>query len=199
MPLWRIEILCPRYMDINVGSKDLSKELIDFFEGRGRFEDRNAYVGMAASSIPGLFITYFEGLSEVEKKEMAHVITMAFLGKSKTLNSYLHEAKWLMIALCMNGFVGYFSAWQEDLEKEFNEAANVHRWLQATDQEADLKGPAYKGDWHYPLALWGVLYLLGSNRIELVYKNLLQNACSLSFRDALSVAREAYDDLLSGQ
>lgn len=170
-----------------------------FFEGRGRFAARSECVGMDASSIPALFAEYFEGLSETEKAEMARVIASGALGESEALRPHLAPATRLMGDLCLRNQHGFFQGSREALEKAFTDAANVKAWLEAPDPETDVQGSAFKKEWRYALVLWGMLYLLRSDKIREIYQTLLENAHSEHFQQSQVRARNVYDQLLQSR
>lgn len=170
-----------------------------FFEGRGRFAARSEYVGMDASSIPALFVEYFEGLSEGRKMEMARVIASGALGESEALRPHLAPATRLMGDLCLRNQHGFFQGSREALEKAFTDAANVKAWLEAPDPETDVQGSAFKKEWRYALVLWGMLYLLRSDKIREIYQTLLENAHSEHFQQSQVRARNVYDQLLQSR
>lgn len=174
------------------------EDLIDFFEGRGRFKSRDEYVGMDASQIPEIFVAYFTALSPPQKKEMAEIIAGGAVGHAEALIPYLQQSMRLLLDLCMRGHPQDFVPARETLEQEFNDPSNRKLWIAAEDVQPPSEGAAYKSDWHYPLMLWGVLYLLKSSRIATVHSDLMDNAASESFKEALTAAEGVYDQLNQG-
>lgn len=168
------------------------QQLIDFCEGRGGFEARNDYVGIEASSIPDIYIDYFNRLSSADKKKTASIINDGSLAHIDLLMPYVKEIMMLLQILCRRNYVDYFRDGINKLEAEFNNSDNLMLWVNADDKPKQ-KGSSFKADWHYPLILWGVLYMLKSNRINETYQYLLKNAKSKFFREALDIAKESYD------
>jgi hypothetical protein len=171
---------------------ELTTELIDYFEGRNRFEARNDYLGMEASRIPELFVEYFESLRPELTKEFAAVIVAGARGQTAELQPYLRQVAQLLGDLCMHRQCQYFADEAVNLEREFNDPQNLRHWVEDGEEESP-EGVDFKRAWRYALILWGVLYMLESTRIQTNYEYLLGNAASEHFRRALSSVRRMYD------
>jgi hypothetical protein len=165
---------------------------VDFFEGRGRFAERDDYLGMEASRIPDLFVDYFNQLDPSGQQAMATTLAQIALGQRAELAEYLPAAARLMVDLAVRSKAGAFAGIQSDLEREFSDRAGLERWSHAVDRTPPA-GLDFRGDWHYPLQLWGVLYQLGSPVATEAFDYLLRHADSARFRQALTLARGAYD------
>lgn len=170
----------------------LVEELSDFFECRNRFAVCDDYVGMEASRIPEVFIEYFDSLSDEDQKRMTAIIVAATLGEVANLVDYLDSASSLLLQLCLRRRAQYLGNERDALEREFNKPENIAAWSRTGDA-ASYDGLDYKREWRYALTLWGVLYLLKSDRIEASYDYLLKHAQSPHFRNALVTARRMYD------
>lgn len=177
--------------------EQLTSELIDFHEGRGQFEERKEYVGMLASSIPELFADYFAVLSPTDKTEMASILVMGLLDPCERLGPYVGPNVLLVHNLCLRNYTPYFVGTRVDLEREFTDPVNIEQWVNAPDRSV-LEQPdpgnsvVFKRDWHYPLILWGILYLLKSEQIDTTYYYLREHAQSGEFRQALADAKNLY-------
>lgn len=170
----------------------LIDELSDFFERRNRFATCDNYVGMEASRIPEVFMEYFDSLDAPDQKRMTSIIVAAALGEVAALVPYLDSAASLLLELCLYRRAQYLDDERNALESEFNKPKNIAAWSKAGDSEA-FEGLDYKQEWRYALKLWGVLYLLKSDRIEASYDHLLKHALSLPFKNALVTVRRMYD------
>ncbi len=169
-------------------------EIIDFIEGQGRFSEREEYVGMSASLSGELFDFYFESLDSSAQKKMAHIVTEGALGNCKELAPYLAMTSSLLMRLCRR-YGQYFRYEREALEKEFNDSENRTRWVKAEDIGHALTDLAYKNDWHYPLKLWGILYILRSDATDDTYNHLIRNSQSQRFRESLARSRETLEKM----
>src|SRR5262249_40514230 len=155
------------------------------FQGRGRFKVVNQYVGMEVSQKHRVFATYFDSLDTTDREKMALTIVAGNLGQEKSLVRYVARCNSLLHYLCLANYSSFFEAGRVDLEQEFNEPANIRRWVEAQDQTFLKEGLVYKRDWHYPLSLWSILFFLNSNKIEDTYNYLVTHAQSQEFKRAL--------------
>lgn len=147
---------------------------------------------MEASRIPDLFVQDFAIRSDQEQRTLAEAIADIAMGNSAELADYLPAAARLMVDLAVRRYAAAFSGVRDDLERELTDPARLERWSQAEDGPLPA-GLAYRDDWHYPLQLWGILYLSGSSRATTVYDYLQQHARSGRFKRALAQARGVYD------
>jgi hypothetical protein len=169
----------------------LAGEIIDFVEGRGRFEERDEYVGMDATNISDLFFAYFDSLDPSARRELAATIAAGSLGQIPELEPHVNSVAQLMLSLCIGGRTEPFAFERERLEREFNDAENLRAWLRSDAEH--FEGLDFKREWRYALILWGVLYLLGSNNIQDTYARLLRQAQSAHFKRSLLNAKNLYD------
>ena len=172
--------------------RELTEELGDFFERRNRFAACDDYLGMAASRTHEVFVGYFDGLGDADRRRLADILVAAALGEVAALAPHVGEAASLLLSLCLHGRGQHLARGRGALEREFNRPVNLRAWAEAGDEESS-SGPAHKRDWRYALKLWGVLYLLRSERIGTGYEHLLARARSRHFRRALAGARAMYD------
>ena len=170
----------------------LIDELSDFFERRNRFAKCDDYVGMEASRISEAFIEYFDSLAAADQKRMTVIIVAATLGQVAALVPHLDSAASLLLNMCLQRRAHYVDEERKTLESEFNHPENLAAWCKAKDNEA-FEGLDYKREWRYALKLWGVLYLLKSDRIEASYGYLLKHAQSRHFKNTLAAVRRMYD------
>jgi hypothetical protein len=168
-------------------------EIIDFVEGRGRFEERDEYVGMDATNISDLFFAYFDSLDPPARRELAATIAAGSLGQVPELEPHVNSVAQLMLSLCRRGMTEPFAGEREHLEREFNDAENLRAWLRSDAER--FEGLDFKREWRYALILWGVLHLLGSNNIQDTYARLLRHAQSAHFKRSLLNAKTLYDSL----
>jgi hypothetical protein len=172
----------------------LAGEIIDFVEGRGRFEEREEYVGMDATNITDLFFAYFDSLNPPARRELAATMAAGSLGQVPELEPYLGSVIQLMLSLCITGRTESFTDELERLEREFNEAENIRVWVRSDAEYSE--GLDFKREWRYALILWGVLYLLGSHNIQDTYAYLLKHAQSAHFKRSLLTTKNLYDSEL---
>jgi hypothetical protein len=172
---------------------DFAKQhVVDFFEGRGDFSERSEYVGVEASRIPDLFVQDFAARDSPEQRALAEAIAEIALGNVSELAQYVPAAARLMVDLAVRGYAAAFSGVRDDLERELADPARLARWSEAEDGPLP-EGLAFQEDWHYPLHLWGVLYVSGSSLAAGVYEYLQQHARSGRFKQTLAHARGVYD------
>jgi hypothetical protein len=171
------------------------RELLDYFEGRGRFAGRADFLGMEASTIPRLFAEYFSSLGSEARQEMASTIAAIALERGA---EHVANATRLLLDLAIRGFAADFAHLRPELEAELTDPERLASWSAAPDGLPPHEDLAYRADWHYPLQLWGVLYLLGSPRAEDVFQQLAQRAQSGRFREALRNAHALYESKRTG-
>jgi len=174
----------------------LLQNLIDFFEGEGEFKIRNDYLGMEASSIPNIFIDYFNKLESSKKDKTAEIIVAGIIGREKKLVLYLSSITHLVLSLCLNDYTHHFKNHISELEQEFNNPISIDEWIANGDITPIEEGLLYKKDWHYALELWGILYLIGSNKINDTYNKLIDNAKNDRLSESLRLAKQTYDELI---
>jgi hypothetical protein len=169
------------------------RELLDYFEGRGRFAERADFLGMEASNTPRLFAQYFATLGPEARREMAATIASIALGQEPAHPDHVANATRLLVDLAIRGFAADLATLRPELETELADPDRLARWSASPDGLPPPEDLAYRDDWHYALQLWGVLYLLGSPRADVAYTYLTQHAQSGRFREALRNARALYD------
>lgn len=169
--------------------------IVNYFEGRSIFSERNMYVGMTASNIPELFNKYYTKLTNIKKKKVIKVIINGLIGEIENLKPYVAELSELLLYLCIANYPDLEKEEYKRLEKEFNNFDNIERWICAGD-DPSASGIVFKEDWHYALQLWGILYLVKCERINETYNYLIRNAKSVFFKEALRNAKKAYDQIL---
>lgn len=169
----------------------LTNEIIDFFNGKGRFSEINEVVGMAASIIPDYFINYFNILDEKSKARAAKLIVLGALGKNDNFSKYIEECVQLMLAFCIGEYQRFFYQSLPLIENFFKDEEYIQQWCSIADAQSSTTDS--RKDWHYGLALWGVLYLLSSKIAVKKYDYLIKNASSQKFINSLIRAKETYD------
>jgi hypothetical protein len=167
------------------------QELKAFFQGRSHFKEVNKYVGMAVSQIHRVFKLFFESLEPAERQIVARVIVAGTLGKEPGLIRYVARCQSLLHYLCIAGYIADFDASRADLEREFNDSANIARWINAKDSGMLRDDVTFKKDWHYALSLWSILFLLKSEQIDETYAYLHTHAHLQAFREALRSVKQS--------
>lgn len=156
------------------------KEILEsYLEGRGRFEERNGYLGMEASTIPELFVRFFEAQEVKDQQGLARMLVGDMVGDSDINPA---ESASLITRLCREGHAALFLEYRQKIEAEVKRYAGS--WL-----EGDNQDQLYANDkmrWHFGLKLHSILLKLNSQVAGWLREEVYAKARSQWFKDALT-------------
>jgi hypothetical protein len=176
------------------------REIIDYCRAQGRFGRRRSkdYAGMAVSQIPELFIQYFASLDSGAQGDLARILVSGATGQCRDLVPHMQEIASLLITLCLHGYTLCLESSRAELGRVVANEGNLDRWCQAGEPHMYTRGLAALFEWRHGLVLWGVLYLLDSEKGRIAYDYLFAHAHSSPFRNALVDVKNLYDRFQGG-
>src|SRR5579863_305625 len=102
-------------------NEEAKKEIRDYCNRQGRFQEAREMVGMEASEIPALFISYFDKLGRDDQLVLVEALVQTAIGQSDGLSDCLPVAILTLSRLCAERRDAGVSRYLALLEREFSD------------------------------------------------------------------------------
>ncbi|HEY6303059.1 MAG TPA: hypothetical protein VIX14_08330 [Terriglobales bacterium] len=156
--------------------------LLDCCEGRGKFSEIDAYMGIEGPNRTMLLPDYVLSLNGESQQGLLDGLVKGALGQIPELERYIGLLVRPLMMLAISGHSDSVRFAHASLEEEYVGDQNVQTWLRAVDNEALPNGAEFKKTWHYALVLGRILHAVDSAAACSTIVFLREHAVSQSLR-----------------
>ena len=160
--------------------------LLDYCEGRRKFSEIGAYIGMEGSNRTMLLPDYILSLNGESRQGLLDGLVKGALGQIPELERYIGLLVHSLMMLAISGHSDLVRFARASLEEEYVDDQNVQTWLRAVDNEGVPNGVEFKKTWHYALVLGRILHAVDSAAACRTIVFLREHAVSQSLRAQLT-------------
>jgi hypothetical protein len=158
-----------------------------FFSGKAPFENTKHLLGHASSDIPDVFMEWFGRQRDADKRVIATVLAESVV-VGGTFDDYFLQTCSLLVRVADRYTLSIPEACVTKVEGLFRDREVIRRWLDHIESEDDdRKDP--RSRWRFALALWNLLWVVGSPVAEKSFQTITEQASDPHFVRAIKLAR----------